>query len=49
MAKGLAAALAALTGLLLIPAGALLLFLRFARLFAEYWTHRRDFGTEPSH
>jgi C4-dicarboxylate transporter DctQ subunit len=35
--------------IIVIPAGALLLFFRFARLFAEYWTRRRDFGAEPSH
>jgi hypothetical protein len=29
--------------------GSLLLFFRFARLFAEYWAHRRDFGAETSH
>jgi len=35
--------------LVVIPLGALLLALRFARLFVEYWTHRRDFGAEASH
>lgn len=35
--------------IVVIPAGGLLLMFRFARLFAEYWTHRRDFGAEPSH
>jgi C4-dicarboxylate transporter, DctQ subunit len=34
---------------IVIPVGGLLLFLRFARLFAEYWTRRRDFGAEPTH
>jgi TRAP-type C4-dicarboxylate transport system permease small subunit len=34
---------------IVIPLGSLLLFLRFARLFAEYWTRRRDFGAEPTH
>jgi TRAP-type C4-dicarboxylate transport system permease small subunit len=37
------------TILIVIPLGALLLFFRFARLFVEYWTRRRDFGAEPSH
>lgn len=32
-----------------IPIGSLLLLLRFARLFAEYYAHKRDFGAEPSH
>jgi len=35
--------------IIVIPAGALLLLFRFARLFAEYWTRQRDFGAEPSH
>src|SRR5262245_35068262 len=35
--------------IIVIPAGALLLFFRFARLFAEYWTRQRDFGAEPTH
>lgn len=34
---------------IVIPFGCLLLFLRFARLFAEYWTRQRDFGSDPSH
>jgi TRAP-type C4-dicarboxylate transport system permease small subunit len=34
---------------IVIPLGALLLFLRFARMFAEYWTRRRDFGSDPAH
>ena len=32
-----------------IPVGGLLLFFRFLRLFAEYYTRQRDFGTQPSH
>jgi len=35
--------------IIVIPVGAVLLFLRFARFFVEYWTRRRDFGAEPSH
>lgn len=35
--------------IVVIPLGALLLMFRFARLFAEYWTRRRDFGADPSH
>lgn len=35
--------------IIVIPVGALLLFFRFARFFAEYWTRQRDFGAEPSH
>ena len=35
--------------IIVIPLGALLLFFRFARMFAEYWTRQRDFGAEPSH
>ena len=35
--------------LIVIPVGAVLLFFRFARMFAEYWTRQRDFGAEPSH
>ena len=35
--------------LIVIPIGALLLFLRFARLFLEYRSRARDFGAEPSH
>jgi len=35
--------------LIVIPIGALLLLLRFARLFLEYRSRARDFGAEPSH
>jgi TRAP-type C4-dicarboxylate transport system permease small subunit len=35
--------------LIVIPVGSLLLSLRFAHLFVEYWTRGRDFGAEPSH
>lgn len=35
--------------LIVIPLGGLLLFIRFARMFVEYWTRQRDFGAEPSH
>ena len=35
--------------IVVIPTGGLLLTLRFARLFVEYWTRQRDFGAEPSH
>jgi len=35
--------------IIVIPLGALLLFLRFTRLFVEYWTRQRDFGAEPTH
>lgn len=35
--------------IIVIPIGALLLMLRFVRLFVEYWTRQRDFGAEPSH
>lgn len=32
-----------------IPIGGLLLLLRFAHMFVEYYTGQRDFGAEPSH
>jgi len=32
-----------------IPVGGVLLFLRFLRMFVEYYTRERDFGAEPSH
>lgn len=32
-----------------IPVGGVLLFLRFLRMFVEYYAHGRDFGDEPSH
>jgi len=34
---------------IVIPLGGLLLFLRFARMFAEYWSRSRDFGEEHAH
>jgi TRAP-type C4-dicarboxylate transport system permease small subunit len=35
--------------IIVIPFGSLLLTLRFARLFAEYYSRQRDFGSEPTH
>jgi len=34
---------------IVIPIGSLLIVLRFARMFVEYWLRGRDFGVERSH